>query len=58
MDYKSIIKSTDKETIDINENFDVENWSERFGVSGDKLKQAVDTVGPFAEEVEKYLNSN
>lgn len=56
MDNKSKIGSTDNTRININENYEVENWSEKFGVSADKLKEAVNAVGTSAKEVEKYLN--
>jgi len=31
------------------------DWSDKFGVSKEKLKQAVDAVGTYADDVESYL---
>lgn len=58
MDLKSKIKITDNKLINVDENFEIENWSERFGVAKERLKQAINAVGNSAEEVEKYLDKN
>jgi len=55
MDNKQKTGSPDNKRINIHENYELENWSEKFGVSKDQLKEAVDAVGTSAAAVEKYL---
>lgn len=55
MDDKKHIGSPDKERINITEAYEVQYWAAKFGVGADELKQAVKSVGPFAEEVGSYL---
>ncbi|QDZ06810.1 DUF3606 domain-containing protein [Sphingomonas panacisoli] len=45
----------DASRIAMGENYEVSYWTDRFGVSRDRLQQAVDAVGNGAEAVEKYL---
>lgn len=39
----------------MSEDYEVEYWTKKFGVSRDKLQQAVDAAGHSAKAVEKYL---
>jgi len=41
--------------INIHEDYEVRYWSEKFGVTPDKLRAAVDKVGTSAEAVEQEL---
>ncbi|RYD82148.1 MAG: DUF3606 domain-containing protein [Sphingobacteriales bacterium] len=45
----------DSKRINPNEDYEVRYWSEKFGVSAEKLKQAVEKVGTSAEKVEEFL---
>jgi len=45
----------DRTRIDINEDYELRDWSEKFGVSKDRLKEAVQAVGDKAADVQKYL---
>ena len=45
-------------TININEPSEVRYWTERFGVSEDELRRAVEQVGNSVDEVEKRLRPN
>jgi hypothetical protein len=56
MDDKQNIGSPDRDRINVNENYELQHWSEKFGVSHDKLKAAVKAVGTSAKDVEEYLN--
>lgn len=40
------------------ENYEIEYWCNKFGVSKEKLKQAISSVGMSVEAVEKYLKAN
>ncbi|ARS42908.1 DUF3606 domain-containing protein [Sphingobacteriaceae bacterium GW460-11-11-14-LB5] len=55
MDDKLKNGSADRAKININEGYELDYWSNKFGVSKDKLKAVVQTVGTSAREVENYL---
>lgn len=57
MDNKTITGSPDSKRINVNENYEVEYWSKKYGVSSEELKKAVKAAGTFAEDVEKYLKN-
>jgi hypothetical protein len=45
----------DRARVDVNEEWELRYWSDKFGVSTERLKEAVARVGPMAENVEEYL---
>jgi hypothetical protein len=45
----------DRSKINMNEDFEVQNWTKHLGVSREKLKQLVDKVGNSAAAVRKEL---
>jgi len=55
MDDKQKKDSADRARININEGYELDYWSNKFGVSKDKLKAVVQTVGTSASAVEDYL---
>ena len=55
MDDKQKNGSADRARININEGYELDYWSNKFGVSKDKLKAVVQTVGTSAQAVEDYL---
>ncbi|WP_298724777.1 DUF3606 domain-containing protein [uncultured Ferrovibrio sp.] len=44
--------------VNVSEENEVQYWTERFGVSEDKLKEAVRTVGFFPRDVADYLGKS
>ena len=44
--------------VDVNDEKDLQYWTERFGVPDDVLRNAVERVGSSAEAVAKYLEKN
>jgi len=56
MDDKTKTGSPDRDLINTSENYEVEYWSKKFGVTPEKLKSAVKAVGSSAKAVEAYLN--
>ena len=46
------------ECIDIRKDFEVHTWARRFGVSDYRIKEAVRTAGPFAEDVAAALGKS
>jgi hypothetical protein len=47
----------DRTRINTNEDYEVHYWSEKFGVSQDRLKAAVQNVGNSVSAVEKELKA-
>ena len=45
----------DRERINVNQEHEVRYWCEKFGVTPEDLKCAVEDVGPMAKDVEKEL---
>ena len=56
MDDKTKTGSPDRDLINTSENYEVEYWAKKFGVTPEKLKSAVKAVGSSAKAVEAYLN--
>jgi len=56
MDSTKNVGSPDRDRINVNEDYELQYWSEKFGVSRDKIKEAVEAVGTSVEAVQKYLN--
>ena len=48
----------DRSKIGIKEPHEVQFWADKFGVSKERLGEAVRKVGPSAEVVEKELKAN
>jgi len=47
----------DRTRISLSEDYEVRDWSKKFGVTPDELKAAVKAVGSDAEAVEAHLKS-
>ena len=45
----------DRARINVNEDYELRDWSKKFGVSPDQLKAAVQAVGTNAAAVEQHL---
>jgi len=54
-DDKTKTGSPDSDLINTSENYEVEYWSKKFGVSAEELKAAVKAVGNSAKAVEAHL---
>jgi hypothetical protein len=48
----------DSSRVSLEEDYEVDYWTRRFGVSRERLKEAVGAVGHGAEAVERYLNQS
>jgi hypothetical protein len=58
MDDKSKTGKGDDSRINVNEEYEVQYWSKKFGVTPDELKEAVKAVGSQAILVDEYLGSS
>jgi hypothetical protein len=56
MDNKTKTGSPDRDLINTSENYEVEYWSNKFGVTPEQLKAAVKAVGNSAEAVKTHLD--
>ena len=54
-DDKSKVGSSDRDRINVHEDYELRHWTKKFGVSTDQLKAAVAAVGPTAKAVEAHL---
>jgi hypothetical protein len=45
----------DRKRINTNEDYEVRDWSQKFGVTPDQLREAVKQVGSMADDVEAHL---
>ena len=54
-DNKSKPGGQDRTRINVNEDYELRDWSEKFRVTPEQLKSAVKAVGTNAEAVEKHL---
>ncbi len=54
-DDKSKSRPEDAKRINVHEDYELKDWSKKFGVSEDQLKAAVKKVGTSADAVEKEL---
>jgi len=48
-------KPADATRVNVNETWELNYWSKKFGVTKEKLKEAVKTVGPYVADVKIYL---
>lgn len=54
-DDKSKIGAADRSRINVNEDYELQDWSRKFGVTKDELRAAVKAVGPMADDVRRHL---
>jgi hypothetical protein len=56
-DDKSKTGGQDRVRVNVNEDYELRDWSKKFGVTPEQLKAAVKKVGAVAADVEKELKS-
>lgn len=57
-DDKSRAGGQDRKRISLSDDYEVRDWSEKFGVTPDRLREAVGKVGSQVEDVERELTVN
>lgn len=57
-DDKKKVGKPDRDRINPDEDYELQDWAKHFGVSKDKIKQTVQKVGPLVKDVEKALKSS
>ena len=48
----------DRSRININEDYELQYWSQKFGVTNEELVHAVDAVGPMVTDVAQRLGKS
>jgi len=56
-DDKTKVGGEDRARINLNEDYEVRDWSQSFGVDENTLRGAVRTVGDRVEDVRNYLRN-
>ena len=54
-DDKTNASGQDRKRINVNQDYELRDWSKKFAVTPEQLKDAVAAVGDRAEKVESYL---
>ncbi|GAC1597054.1 MAG: hypothetical protein NVS3B19_19450 [Ginsengibacter sp.] len=54
-DNKNKAGKADRDRIDINEDYELRDWAEKYNVSAKELRDAVNEVGPMAKDIEAFL---
>jgi hypothetical protein len=54
-DDKSKVGKPDRARINVSEDYELRDWSKKFGVSPEQLKAAVHKVGPMVDDVRREL---
>ncbi|HEX7689287.1 MAG TPA: DUF3606 domain-containing protein [Burkholderiaceae bacterium] len=57
-DDKTNSHGQDRERINLGEDYEVRDWSRRFGISADELRAAVQAVGDRAAAVEAWVKGH
>lgn len=57
-DDKTNTGNPDRQRISLSEDYEVRDWSKKFGVSEDRLRAAVQKVGNQADDVERELRGS
>ena len=56
-DEKTKAGKADRSRINVDEDYELNDWSKHLGVSKDRLKKAVEKAGPMVKDVEKELKA-
>ena len=57
-DDKNKVGQADRLRVNVHEDYELTDWSEKFGVTPDELRAAVKKVGPMAADVERELKQH
>jgi hypothetical protein len=57
-DDKTKAGGSDRNRIDVHQDYELHDWARKFNVSPDQLKDAVKAVGDHADQVEMHLKGS
>lgn len=58
MDDKNKRGPQDATRVNVNEDYELQYWSERFKITRDELRAAVKEAGPSVQAIEAFLKNN
>jgi len=56
-DDPALTRPQDAQRVNVDQEHEIRYWSEKFGVSAEMLREAVEQVGPMVENVADYLSA-
>lgn len=57
-DDKDKVGKPDRDRINVGEDYELRDWSRKFGVTPEALKAAVAKVGPMVDDVKRELSAS
>ncbi len=54
-DDKTKVGKPDRDRVNVNEPYELNDWAKKFGVSPDKIKEVEKKVGPMVSDIKKAL---
>lgn len=55
---KNKVGKQDRDRIDIHEDYELSDWEKHFGESRERIREAVNAVGPMVKDVEQWLKGH
>lgn len=56
-DNPTLTRPQDAQRVNVHQEHELRYWTEKFGVSPGRLREAVEQVGPMVEDVADYLSA-
>ena len=56
-DDPALTRPQDAHRVNLNEEYELRYWTHKFGVTAEQLREAVQQVGPMAEDVADFLEA-
>lgn len=56
-DNPTLTRPQDAQRVNVHQQHELRYWTEKFGVSAETLREAVEQVGPMVEDVADYLSA-
>jgi len=57
-DNKTKSGGQDRRRINVNEDYELQDWSKKFNVTPERLREAVQAVGTGADDVDRHLKGS
>jgi predicted DNA-binding protein YlxM (UPF0122 family) len=57
-DDKTKTGKPDRDRINVDEDYELSEWAKKFGVTPERLRQAVKTSGPMVKDIEALLGKH
>src|SRR5690349_3404278 len=57
-DDKNKVGKQDRDRINVDEDYELSDWEKHFGVSRERIREAVKAAGPMVKDVDKWLKGH